>query len=118
MEEGQEIVSSAVIYGYPEGESGPLPPVVEGTWAGDVRVTEAGETRVEPQDHRAALPVEVQVGGCTLLTIPVTITYGDAAEYIEIVHYFPELGLGYLFAYQNSGNDMNEQILTTIEALE
>ena len=118
VEEDEEVEMSQSIYAYPEGDAGPQPPVVDATWEGAVELTDGGEMRVEVQRHEVGLPQDETIGDCTLIALPVTITYGDEAEYVEIVHYFPDLQIGYLHAFANQGRDMNQQTVTMIEAVE
>jgi len=118
VEEGAEVEMSQSIYAYPEGDAAPMPPVVDATWEGAVELTDGGEMRVEVQRHEVGLPLEVTIEECTLTVLPITITYGAEAEYVEIVHYFPDLEVGYLHAFANQGRDMNQQTVTMIEAVQ
>ena len=115
--DGAEVSETAVSYSYPDGEAGPPAPLVEATWSGEVMIEAAGGTTTEPQLHEVGIPFELVIGDCTLVALPITITYGVEADYIEIVNYLPDYEIGYLSAYQNAGRDLNEFTITLIEAL-
>lgn len=115
--DGAEVSETAVSYSYPDGQAAPPVPFVGATWSGDVMIEAASGTTSELQLHEIGIPFELVIGDCTLAALPITITYGEAADYIEIVNFLPDYEIGYLQAYQNAGRDLNEFTITLIEAL-
>lgn len=118
LQDGEDVAQTQITYIYPAGDAAPPEPVVGEGWTGDVVIDTVGGQEVEPQQHSVGLPQEVVIGDCTLTAVPVTISYGAETAYLEVVHFLPDYGIGYLQGYQNAGRDMNELTVTLIEALE
>lgn len=117
VEDGVEIESAATDYAYPTGDAAPRRPFVNLNWEGVTQITEGGITRDELQVHEAGGLFVRSLGDCSYGAITLTLTYGEAADYVETVHYFPQLGMGYLAAYQNGGRDPRQQAVVSFEAL-
>ena len=81
-------------YGMPIAEM-PVP-VPGGRWQVDVEVSGPDGVRPEPQRQAYGAETEVAIGGCRYRMIPVLIAYDTDDQYVEEVHFLPDLGLGYL----------------------
>ena len=94
------------------------PPAPGTTWSGLPRLSEAGQSRDEPQTHVAGPLRSVEIAGCPYEAFDISVDFGELAGYSESLVFMPDLGIGYLAGYANDGGDPRAVDVVLLEALE
>lgn len=99
-------------YGVPHDD---LPgPVANERWQSEVTVTGVGGSFSEPQLYASGPQEQISIGNCPYTMIPVTIAYQNAQNYIEVLQFFPEMGIAVLI---RQSDDMAAATDFTIERI-
>jgi hypothetical protein len=72
-----------------------------------VTATDSSGPRSEPQNQTYGPLSSIAIGTCTYDMIEVTIAYATTDNYVEMLRYLPELGIGYLL--WNESDSMTRQ---------
>lgn len=98
LENGDVVPETRLVYGHPQGPQAFPAPAPGTTYSATVTMREGSDVWPEAQGYVFGRPSRIAIGACGYDLIEVTVTYADAEDTVETVHYLPELGVSYLAA--------------------
>lgn len=81
-----------------------------------VTATDSSGPRDEPQTQTYGAVSSISIGDCTFDMIEVTIAYATSDNYVEMLRYLPDLGIGYLLWNESDGMARQPVEATAISA--
>lgn len=100
--DGQPDASTLISYDYGIEPAALPAPAPRQRLQFDVKLTDQSGTFDEAQMQAYGDVTSVDIGNCTYDLIPVLIAYDTPDQYVELINYLPELGLGYLVQSQTA----------------
>lgn len=121
LSNGDLVPGTREVFAYPVSHNRMPDPAEGGGWSLSVALRGDYGLDTEHQNYTFGSPRPYQIGACRYQMIPITFRFEVESErvpYVDVLHYFPELGLSYLASAADEGGTPDVYEYVSIYALD